>query len=578
MRFDPENWSDDSARDALRLIADSVTQMVGFEVAVVSLAQGHEMVTVAVAGPESLHRAMGEMRTPIDLILREIEAAEDWGRFRFLSHDLPQAAAAYGWTPDIEPSTEADGWHPEDELIAPLHDGQGDLLGLLSIDVPVNGRRPDVQQRQLLERYAAQAERALVIAVDREALSQRVRLAEATRQVVRFAASQPDIEQALDDCRDDLLEGFRADDLTIRTYPHAGIPAGGSPPTHSPQDVRQTVFALARAGWRQQRVTVIGPDYYAPDQMDEADFATVRDYTASLGYESAMLVPIGAGSVCLGHLIMFRKDAGLPWTPGEQQSCLDVARDIGQAVLSARTLAREQRLVTELRELASYKTELLSTVSHELKNPLGAISGHLEMLQATEGLPADVEYSVAAMTRASRRLGRVIDDLLTLATVQDPTTPISVDAVDLRLLLQSSLELSRFAAERRDLRIEVVAPDGPLVVLGEEDGLERLVGNLVSNAGKYTPRGGRVLVSVALSSSQLELTVSDEGIGISAEDQERLFTEFFRSTNPAALAEPGTGLGLAICARIVARHHGRIEVESELGRGSTFRVVIPQPT
>ena len=114
----------------------------------------------------------------------------------------------------------------------------------------------------------------------------------------------------------------------------------------------------------------------------------------------------------------------------------------------------------------------------------------------------------------------------------------------------------------------------------DEEGLERVLTNLVGNAVKYSPRGGRVTVTVSgydTSGDEVEIAVSDEGIGISADDQAHLFTEFFRSTNPDALAEPGTGLGLAISARIVTGHGGRITVDSALGAGSTFRVFLPVP-
>jgi len=114
-----------------------------------------------------------------------------------------------------------------------------------------------------------------------------------------------------------------------------------------------------------------------------------------------------------------------------------------------------------------------------------------------------------------------------------------------------------------------------VLALGDADELDRVCANLVSNAVKYTPEGRSVTVSLARVGDQVVLECSDEGIGISTSDQEQLFTEFYRSSNPEAIAQPGTGLGLAIVSRIVGRHHGRIEVESSLGKGSTFRVYLP---
>ena len=118
-------------------------------------------------------------------------------------------------------------------------------------------------------------------------------------------------------------------------------------------------------------------------------------------------------------------------------------------------------------------------------------------------------------------------------------------------------------------------PDEAVVVRGEPEELFQLFSNLVGNAIKYSDPGGRVAVRVALRDGEVVTTVEDAGIGISPHDQEQLFREFFRSTNPEALSRPGTGLGLAIVARIVKRHSGTIELDSERGRGTTVTITLP---
>jgi signal transduction histidine kinase len=582
--FEPADWSDASARGLLQLIAESVAQMVGFEVAVISAVQDDDViVSVAIEGDDDVRTTLRGMRTPLATIRDELALAQDWGRFKFVDHELVDPDDEFRWVPDIEQGEGPDAWHPLDALLAPLYTEDGDLCGLLSIDLPLSGQRPDPTQLGLLERYAAQAERALRNAFERDALEQRLRLAEAAREVVGFAVSQADVEAALDECRPALLEGFRADDLRIRTYSDELVGAGGSPPTAVSDALRAELRRVSRRCWEQQRVGVMvsgrrDEELIAGDLYDETLAAVER-----LGYTSTMLVPIGAGRRSLGHLILFRTDPAVPWTPDERVGALEVARDIGQAVLSSRNLAREQRLVGELRELDRYKTQLLSTVSHELKNPLGAIAGHLELVAATPGLSEDTTFSVGAMSRATARLTRVVDDLLTLARLEDPEgRPASV-ALDVRPAVEAALESTQFAAERRGLELRLDAPDGALQVLADREGLVRVLTNLVSNAVKYSRRGGTVTVCMqrreqhGQHGEHVEIAVVDEGIGISPADREQLFTEFFRSTNPAALSEPGTGLGLAISARIVAGHGGRITVDSELGSGSTFRVQLRAP-
>lgn len=584
-RFDAADWSDASARATLQLIVASVAQMVGFEVAVISAVQDDVIVSVAIEGDADVRGSLRGMRTPIELIRAELALAEDWGRFKFVDHRLVDRDDEFRWIPDIEQGDGPDSWHPLDALLAPLFTEDGELCGLLSIDLPLSRRRPDPTQLGLLERYAAQAERALRNALERDALEQRLRLAEAAREVVGFAVSQPDIESALDACRPALLEGFRADDLHIRTYADQLFGAGGSPTTTASDGLRAALRQVSQVCWQLQRVGVMvsgrrDEELFSGEEYDETLAALEQ-----LGFTSTMLVPIGAGRHNLGHLILFRTDATVPWTPDERVGALEVARDIGQAVLASRNLTREQRLVGELRELDRYKTQLLSTVSHELKNPLGVIAGHLELVAAAPDLSADTSFSVAAMERATARLTRVVDDLLTLARLEDPEGRPGSVALDVRPAVEAAFDSSQFAAERRGLELRLDAPAGALPVLADPEGLERVLTNLVSNAVKYSPRGGAVTVRVGRPGGdplegrrhEVEIAVADEGMGISVDDQEQLFTEFFRSTNPAALSEPGTGLGLAISARIVAGHGGRITVDSELGAGSTFRVLLRAP-
>ena len=170
---------------------------------------------------------------------------------------------------------------------------------------------------------------------------------------------------------------------------------------------------------------------------------------------------------------------------------------------------------------------------------------------------------------------RVVDDLLLLSKVGDPDNQIIAAPVDLHRIVDEVVDLTTVSAQQKAIEVTVEAIDESVLALGDADELDRLCANLVSNAVKYTPDGGAVTIRVERTDHEVVLTCSDTGIGISPEDQSRLGTEFFRSSNPDAVAQPGTGLGLAIVRRIVERHDGRLELESELGSGSTFRVHLP---
>ncbi|MGI8523413.1 MAG: sensor histidine kinase, partial [Nocardioides sp.] len=229
----------------------------------------------------------------------------------------------------------------------------------------------------------------------------------------------------------------------------------------------------------------------------------------------------------------------------------------------------------ELQALDAYKGRLISTVAHELKNPLAAVMGHLELLTDTEDLPPDALPSLAAMERSTGRLFRTIESLLMLSKVGDPAHPLIAAPVDLRRIILEVVDLTDVSARTKEIDLRVEAPPEIVSALGDNVELDQVVLNLVSNAVKYTREGGRVDVALREVGGWVELTVADTGLGISEKDQGALFSEFFRSSNPEAVRQPGSGLGLAIVKRIVERHQGSIEVESALGEGTTFRVLLP---
>lgn len=218
---------------------------------------------------------------------------------------------------------------------------------------------------------------------------------------------------------------------------------------------------------------------------------------------------------------------------------------------------------------------MVSTLAHELKSPLTSIIGHLELLEGVpeEQVPA---MSLGAIGRGAGRLHDLVEDLLLLSKVGDPRRPVVREPVDVSAVAREVTDLLAGHAARQEVLLELVGTDVPVELLGDEAELERMVVNLLGNAVKFSPPRTRARLELETEAEALVLRFRDEGIGISTEDQDLLFTEFFRSTNPEALAVPGTGLGLTIVKRIVERHRGTVSVESELGRGTTFTVVLPR--
>lgn len=575
-------WSDAPSRDALQLIAAGVTQVAGFGIAAISVVRiDGKLEVMAVAGSEEAGESLHGRRTPVDQLSREIEKADDWGLFRFVPHERLDATAGeqWGWVPDIDPIDDGpDAWHPLDMLIAPLYDQDGALRGTLAIDLPVDGRRPGEAQRAVLNTYAEQARQAVIVALEREALAEQVRMAETARRIVRRATAQLSMDRIVADSREALIEGFNAAGMWLQTFDQDGAGASYSAVGREVElgaAMVEIAEAAAHISWDQQQPVVVAPDRpFGPtitDQQGELILAFLRE----IGVHSLLFTPLGAGPECLGNLVLTRAEGAPEWTEAEATTALDIGHDLGRAILNARTFEREHQLVEELRELDAYKGQLLATVAHELKNPLTSVMGHLEMLESSPDFSSTTMGSLNAMDRGARRMVRVIDDLLLLSKVGDPDNPVIPVPVDLRRIVDEVVDLITVPARQKGLVVSVDAPDEPVLALGDDTELDRVCANLVSNAVKYTPQGGVVTVSLTRTGDEVLLTVSDEGIGISEPDVARLGTEFFRSSNPAAVAQPGTGLGLAIVSRVVARHGGRMSISSSLGRGSTFRVFLP---
>jgi signal transduction histidine kinase len=578
-------WSDAPSRDALQLIAEGVTELAGFGIAAISVVRDDgKLEVMAVAGSDDARESLQGRRTPIDQLMVEIAKADEWGLMRFVPHERLDVGLgeSWGWVPDVVPLEGPDAWHPLDLLIALLHDDEGQLRGTMSIDLPTDGRRPGEAQRAVLQKYAEQAGRAVVTALEREQLAARVRLAEAARKIVRSASASAafSVERIIADSRDALAEGFGAAGMWMQTFDEDGHGTGAIYSADGtivslPDDLVAIAERAARRAWAIQTVEIVSQERPFGPTIDTGESERILGYLGSLGIESILFAPLGAGPECLGNLVLTRLRGAPEWTDVEATTALDIGHDLGRAILNARAFDREHQLVEELQALDAYKSQLIATVSHELKNPLTSIVGHLEIMESRPDVPASMRSSLAAMDRGAQRLVRVIEDLLLLSKVGDPHNPVIAAPVDLHRILDDAVDLTSLTAERKHLRVEVETPDGEVLASGDADELDRVCANLVSNAVKYTPAGGAIHLCVERAGDQVVLTCRDEGIGISPADQAQLFTEFFRSSNPAAVAQPGTGLGLAIVHRIVERHDGRIEVDSALGEGSTFRVFLP---
>jgi PAS domain S-box-containing protein len=233
---------------------------------------------------------------------------------------------------------------------------------------------------------------------------------------------------------------------------------------------------------------------------------------------------------------------------------------------------RNERLL----ELDQMKDEFVALVSHELRTPLTSIRGYLELvLDGEAGAISDEQrHFLGVVDRNANRLLTLVGDLLFLAQIEAGKLSLDVGPVDLASIAAESVETARPIAEAKGISLTLATGSVPLFA-GDRDRLGQLLDNLVSNAVKFTPAGGKVDVRVTKARGSAVLEVRDTGMGIPASEQEHVFESFFRSSRAADEAIQGTGLGLAISKAIVHAHGGRITLASSEDEGTTFRVALP---
>ncbi len=233
------------------------------------------------------------------------------------------------------------------------------------------------------------------------------------------------------------------------------------------------------------------------------------------------------------------------------------------------------RLYEAVETASRHKSEFLASMSHELRTPLNAIIGFSQVLKERmfgELNAAQAEY-VDDILSSGEHLLNLINDILDLAKVEAGRMELQPTRFDLPGLLENAMTMVRERATREGVSLSTATDPSVGLLEGDERKVKQILFNLLSNAVKFTPEGGQVTLAAIADDGQVEISVRDTGVGISAEDQVRIFEEFYQVG--LGTMQEGTGLGLALTRRLVELHHGRLSVESEPGVGSTFTVRLP---
>jgi two-component system phosphate regulon sensor histidine kinase PhoR len=231
---------------------------------------------------------------------------------------------------------------------------------------------------------------------------------------------------------------------------------------------------------------------------------------------------------------------------------------------------------TELRRLERLRQEFVANVSHELKTPLSSIKAYAEtLLNGALGDPENAQKFVGRIEEQADRLHALIQDMLSLARIESVQQPFVINPVNVEDVVRACVEDQRSRAEAKQIDISLDLPESALRVRADEEGLRIILSNLIDNAVKYTPEGGQVTVHWRSDGEMVSIDVIDSGIGISREDQSRVFERFYRVDKARSRELGGTGLGLSIVKHLAQAFGGAVDVQSSPGLGSTFSVHLP---
>jgi len=306
-------------------------------------------------------------------------------------------------------------------------------------------------------------------------------------------------------------------------------------------------------------------------QLPEA----IRNVAVVRGYQSLVVLPMLRRDEAIGAISVTRREPG--GFTDDEIALLQTFAD--QAVIAIENVRLFKELEAANRELAAasqHKSEFLANMSHELRTPLNAIIGFSEVL--SERMFGDLnekqeEYS-KDIHASGQHLLALINDILDLSKIEAGRMELELTDFDLPTALDNALMLVRERAQRRSLTLHKNVDAEVGQIQGDERKIRQVVLNLLSNAIKFTPEGGRIELAAVPKGGLVEVSISDTGVGIAAEDHEKVFEEF-RQVGTADKKAEGTGLGLTLCRKFIELHGGMIWVKSQLGVGSTFTFTIP---
>jgi len=316
-----------------------------------------------------------------------------------------------------------------------------------------------------------------------------------------------------------------------------------------------------------------------PDILEQREFTgtRARPLITGFGYRSLLSVPLLREQQILGGLSVWRRQTG-EFKPEVVNLLQTFATQSALAIHNARLFREIEDKSRQIEAANRHKSEFLANMSHELRTPLNAIIGFSEVLQEQlfgELNEKQAEYTSDILTSGQHLLA-LINEILDLSKVEAGRMELELASFDLPLAIDNARTFVRERAVKHGITLDVDVDERLGEYIGDERKIKQILLNLLSNAVKFTPEGGRISIIASKTDNGAEISVTDTGIGIAPEDQPKIFEEFRQVGSDSTHKTEGTGLGLTLAKKFVELHGGKIRVESEPGKGSTFTFTLPQ--
>jgi PAS domain S-box-containing protein len=443
--------------------------------------------------------------------------------------------------------------------VSPIRDENGAVIGASKI------------ARDISDRERADAERAHLLAIAQE----QVAITKKLNQVGAVVAAALDRNAVLHAVTDAATEVTNAEFGAF--FYNAADPESGD------NYLLYTLSGAPREAFDKfpppRATAIFGPTFRGEGIVRLADVTTDPRYGQSAPYfgmppghlpvRSYLAVPVKARSgAVLGGLFFGHSAAGI-FTEQHEQLVAGIASWASVALENA-------RLYVGVQEVSRLKDEFVATLSHELRTPLNAILGYARMMRSGLITGEKQVRAIETIERNATSLTQIVEDVLDVSRIIAGKIRLNVQPVDLAAVIREALDAVMPAAEAKGVRIETIVEPGAAPISGDPERIQQVIWNLVSNAVKFTGRGGNVQVRVARVSSHVEVAVSDTGIGIPREFLPYIFERFRQADSGTTRERGGLGLGLAIARHLIEMHGGTIHASSAgEGQGATLRVTLP---